>query len=233
MNMHERTPYKTSSSLVDRIKNLTDRIGRSIDDTYEPWVENGWPLGKVLGLRELHFQHTGKVAGIQDGSRVLEVGAGQSLYRTYANNVGEKGLFVAIDINKRIQAHAMKYDDSLNQPVGNESPIRHDRVRLAVASAYELPFPDQSFDMVMANNFLGAKWYAQEVFRVLKPGGFILSSWDELLLYPTITTIQKKIFEVARFENIRVFPGMPGYVIPFLWNWYFSAQKPVLFDHSP
>jgi ubiquinone/menaquinone biosynthesis C-methylase UbiE len=110
---------------------------------------------------------------IQPGEKILEVGSGNlPYYRLYANRVGEHGLFVAIDLDPKIQKRARKILYFFNQPI-EASPISH-----AAADVHQLPFTDNFFNAFVARNLLYTPEYYKEAYRILKPGGRLLSTFS-------------------------------------------------------
>jgi ubiquinone/menaquinone biosynthesis C-methylase UbiE len=108
-------------------------------------------------------------SGIRPGMRVLEVGCGSGSYTTFiARAVGQDGEVCALDIQPQMLA---QIDRKLNLP--ENSDIRN--IRLYEGSAHELPFDDDTFDVVYFITVLqeipepGRALH--EAHRVLKPGG--------------------------------------------------------------
>lgn len=192
------------------------------------WSEFGWPIGSLIfQLRPLHHWLIGHVAKIEQGQRVLEIGAGYPLYKLYADKVGKDGLFAAIDINQGIQRRAKKIcywiDNFFKKDSGDHREVAH-----AVADATKLPFEDNSFDTVIASNFTGGDANYGEVYRTLKPGGRVIYTWNEVLLVPIVTAEQANICKKIGFERVKIRPGTPGSIVPWVaWNWYMEATKPI------
>jgi ubiquinone/menaquinone biosynthesis C-methylase UbiE len=117
-----------------------------------------------------------------DGLRGLDIGCGEG------NNtrlVAQRGAtLVAVDIALRFIRHA--------RDVENEEPLR---ISYLAASGTALPFADESFDFAVAFMSLmdmpNHDEAAREVYRVLKPGGFLQLS----ILYPCFAT--------PRFRSVR------------------------------
>lgn len=108
--------------------------------------------------------------------RVLDAGCGTGLWLAdlYARGHGEK-LLAGVDVSELMVADARRRLAATVRP--------ETTVDLRICSATELPFPDASFDMVMANamvKHLDDEPFARflgEARRVLAPGGR-LSVWD-------------------------------------------------------
>ncbi len=106
------------------------------------------------------------------GHSVLDIGCGGGFL---SNELGMKGLDVTgVDLS----------------PMSLEVAANHDRsgkVKYQVADAYQLPFADETFDVVTAMDFLehveDPKKVILEASRVLKPGGiFIFHTFNRNIL---------------------------------------------------
>ncbi len=105
-----------------------------------------------------------KLLGIEEGTRVLEVGCGTGGNACYlANKFGchITGIDIAEQMVKQAQLRAEEFDLS-------------DRVTFKVGDAYDLDFPDGSFDVVytiFVSQFLDPTKAYKEFYRVLVSGG--------------------------------------------------------------
>jgi SAM-dependent methyltransferase len=112
---------------------------------------------------------------IREGEAVLDIGCGAGVDSIIAAKlVGPSGAVTGIDLVPEMLARAGE----------NARLAGVDNVTFRVSSAEQLPFPDNSFDVVISNgvfNLVVDKVKALgEVFRVLKPGGrFMLA--DQVL----------------------------------------------------
>jgi SAM-dependent methyltransferase len=112
---------------------------------------------------------------IQKGEAVLDIGCGAGVDSIIAAKlVGPSGAVTGIDLVPEMLARAGE----------NARLAGVDNVTFRVSSAEQLPFPDNSFDLVISNgvfNLVVDKVKALgEVFRILKPGGrFMLA--DQVL----------------------------------------------------
>jgi len=126
-------------------------------------------------------------SGIEPGMQVLEVGCGSGGYTTYvAHAVGPEGKVYALDIQPEMLAQLRA---KLNRPEN----IALNNVELINHSAYTLPFPDGTLDLVymvtVFQEIPDRLRTLHEIWRVLKPGGFLAIS--ELLVdpdYPWLST---------------------------------------------
>lgn len=97
-----------------------------------------------------------------DGGVVLDSGCGECYYTALAaeaiRSAGKNAEVFGIDVSKDAVNAGAKRDRSL---------------RLAAASAYRLPFPDGSADLILD---LFAPFAEEEFARVLKPGGTVIKA---------------------------------------------------------
>jgi SAM-dependent methyltransferase/4-amino-4-deoxy-L-arabinose transferase-like glycosyltransferase len=117
-----------------------------------------------LLLRLLAEEGGGSVAG----RRVLDLGAGFGSLALYCAHLGAE--VIAVDPNQQRMQVALA--------IARQRGLS---LRVAVAHAQSLPFPDASFDLVLANNSLcyivdeGDHLAAlSEIHRVLRPGGWVV-----------------------------------------------------------
>jgi SAM-dependent methyltransferase len=108
-------------------------------------------------------------AGSIGGWRVLDLGAGFGALALYCAHLGAE--VVAVDPHEQRMGVAVAIAQRRNL-----------RVRALAAQAQELPLPDASFDLVVANNSLcyivdGAqrRIALREILRVLRPGGWFVT----------------------------------------------------------
>ncbi|MDR1668868.1 MAG: class I SAM-dependent methyltransferase [Oscillospiraceae bacterium] len=113
----------------------------------------GWNKERLFGLADL----TGKV--------VLDVGAGSG---RLAFAAAEKAAWVYASEPVGTLREFMR-DKIASEGIGN--------VRVMDGLVTELPFPDDTFDVVMSGHVFGEDWDAElaEYARVCKPGGWMLS----------------------------------------------------------
>lgn len=153
-------------------------------------------------------------SGIKKGMCVLDLGCGSGAFTTsVARTVGRKGKVYAVDIQdemlKQLEKKLSKFE---NEDIRN--------VKLVHASAHELPFENESLDLVfmvgVLNEILDRKKALSEIRRVLKSGGMLAVT--ELLPDPHYsrqsTTI--RMGEEAGFVVDKTFGNFFNYTVRFV-----------------
>jgi ubiquinone/menaquinone biosynthesis C-methylase UbiE len=148
---------------------------------YKPTIEDAIEIG---GIETLHpggmalTKRTAELAGLREGLNVLDVSSGrgtQSLYYAKEFNVDIVGIDIDEDMVKTASQEAIKN--------GLEKQVIFQK-----GDSQQLPFQDNSFDVVINECAVGIPDDSQEVLnemvRVVKPGGSIViheSTWKKKL----------------------------------------------------
>ncbi len=181
--------------------------------TKDVWDEYIWPSAYgVFFLRPAHFLTVKRAAKIEDGESVLEIGAGYPFYKVYSGDVGNQGHFVSVDSNPTIQKRSRNL-----LPNGKE--------HIVTADANSLPFEDESFDVVIANNFNGpdGKWSSlKETVGILKPQGRFISTFMEPAMIPIVSYLESRRLKTLGLQNVRLRPGIQLVVGGY---WFVFAEK--------
>lgn len=125
-------------------------------------------LGRLLGVPSLHrlLLDLAGLSGLSEGARVLEVGCGTGNLTIMAKRLHPDLDVVGVDPDPLALARAVRKARGLS--------ISFDQ-----GYAQSLPYPDASFDRVLSALMLhhldgeARERMAQEVFRVLRPGGAV------------------------------------------------------------
>ncbi len=132
-------------------------IGRFLDSNVRRWMQSPDKLIERSGIRP--------------GMMVVEIGCGSGAFTTFtARVVGERGKVYAVDIQPEMLAQLKrKLSKMENRDITN--------IEIKEASAYELPFEDESLDLVYMVTVLmeipDRSRALQEIKRILKPGGIL------------------------------------------------------------
>ena len=151
-----------------------------------------WMANMIDNPMRRKIQPPGETAlrhGIKPSMRVLEVGPGNGTYTLGAAHViGPEGELVTIDIEP-------KMIDRVHQRIEAEGIAN---IEARVANVYDLPFGDQSFDLIymiaVINEIPDIPRALAEFHRVLKPAGTLVFS--ELFMdpdYPRAATLTQKV----------------------------------------
>lgn len=133
-------------------------------------------------------QATSVWANLPVGAFVVDVGCGTgAATRSAAERVGSTGRLVGIDVNAGMIAIAQSLSPALGAPI---EWMEH--------SAYRLPIPDQSVDVVLCAQtlqFLDQRPQAlAEMYRVIKPDGHVaLSLWCDIQANPYFHTLVEAV----------------------------------------
>jgi ubiquinone/menaquinone biosynthesis C-methylase UbiE len=130
-------------------------------------------MANTVGLKVLHpggYQSTNELCStfeIKKDTHVLDVACG----------TGTTSLYLADKYDCRVTGFDIS-DDLIN--IANKSLEENDRngrIKFEVANAFEIPYPDNTFDVVISQAFfilIDEKEKAlKEIARVLKPGGYL------------------------------------------------------------
>jgi 2-polyprenyl-3-methyl-5-hydroxy-6-metoxy-1,4-benzoquinol methylase len=202
---------------------------------------NVWDWDKPAGARRWARRVEMLTGGLKPGLTVLELGCGTGYFTKELAKTGSR--ITAIDISPDLLALARE-------------TVARDNVTFKVENAYAMSFGDASFDAVIGISVLHHLEVDRglaEVFRVLKPGGYIRFS-EPNMMNPQIA-VQKNVPAVKRrlgdspdetaffrwgltrqlarhgFENVRVqpfdflHPSLPGPLVPALERFCLALER--------
>lgn len=184
-------------------------IWKKINCTCAPKCDLFSFMATEMGVSVLHpagysaTQQIGNYLQLNEKSKVLDVACGVGttsnyLYKKY------KSLITGIDIDENFIEIANKNNNNT-------------KINYLVADTLHLPFPDNSFDAVIAQAFLilidDHSKALKEIFRVLKPSGYFGSlelSWNKIpndtvykdLLRKTCTSFIPRIKEYQAWQEL-------------------------------
>ncbi len=174
----------------------SDGVGQDGQDLLIMMLDQQAELPSVQRMRAWAAQ----VLAVSPGERALDIGSGTgSEVLALAKAVGPSGTAVGVDPNPAMVAAAS------SRAVGSTA-------RFVQGSAYELPFPDDTFDAVRCERVFqhldDPHAATVEIARVLRPGGraiLIDSDWDTAIMHPISPEISGALSaaQAARTPNRR------------------------------
>ncbi len=181
-------------ALVEATHPTEDKVQR-----YYTWRASNYDAGASFEIE--HHAEAVRLAGIQEGQRVLDVACGTGRGTVgLAQVVGTEGRVDALDLTEAMldQARAKLRQLGLS-----------DRVHFKQGNAKQLPYPDATFDLVY-NGYMfdlipleGFAPILQEFKRVLKPGGKLV------LVNMSKPSTQKTFYETVYEKGWAVMPCRP------------------------
>jgi len=152
-------------------------------------ISNDWErmINNVETQKRLRVIFEELLAGVPlKGKRFLDVGCGLGYFSQRAANLGAK--VIGVDIGKKLIEKAKQ---------------RVPKGKFFIASASDLPFKNESFDIVLCTEVIehvdNQRKVLSEIFRVLKKGG--------VFAITTPNRIYRPIFEFLGLVGIRPYNG--------------------------
>ncbi len=172
----------------------------------------GWrfilPMVGLFEARPLYHRAIGQVAAIQEGEKVLEMGAGYPLWRFYSRKTGEQGLFISLDIDPFIQKASRRICRMIDLFLRRET-----REWFFVADGNKPPFQAETFDLVFVQSYGGGPEVLNQSLPLLKPGGrLIVSEISGPAIKGALRRCEKIGFEEMESRRLGL-------------NWYLIARK--------
>lgn len=194
----------------DKLSTLTKDYGvqvkkRNIDCYTNIGMEGWWGENNLhQGLHDMNPIRGGFVVAllkqyqISNDPQIIEVGCGGGIFCEYIAKQGYDVL--AVDLSPGAISVAREH------ALINKLAIRYE-----IASVYQLPFADESFDIVMSSDFLehieDLETAIYEMSRILKPNG--------LFIFDTISRNEKSVQTFMSLESQGIIPA--GTHDPFLF----------------
>lgn len=154
---------------------LTPEAAQGYEQFFVPAIFDQWPPRII------------EAAAIEEGDNVLEVGCGTGvLAREVIKQVGEGGSVTGLDLSESMLGVAREICPAVDFRQGN---------------AMELPFEDETYDVVIASFVLmfvpEPATAIRELWRVLKPNGrFVVAVWEALDQNP----VYSGLVDIARLR---------------------------------
>ena len=167
-----------------------------------------------FGIHRLWKRYTIDSSGVRTGMKVLDIAGGTGdLTAQFSKRVGPTGEVVLADINDAMLE--VGRDKLRNRGiVGN--------VRYVQANAEELPFADDSFDIITIafglRNVTDKQKALESMFRVLKPGG-------RLLVLEFSKPVQPLLNQAYDFYSFNVLPKMGQLVAGDAESYQYLAES--------
>ncbi len=156
-------------------------------------------------------------SGLRENCRVLELGCGNgALWLENMEKIPTDASITLSDISEGLlEETRLKILEAAYKAQPSSSTIS-DIFTFVPCDCREIPFPDASFDIVIANHLLfyveDREPVYQEILRVLKPGGRLIASTygpkhmieiTDLVqdFHPGITLAEKELFEIFGLQN--------------------------------
>ena len=173
---------------------------------YYSWRASNYDAG--TGFEVEHHAEALRLANTQEGQHILDVACGTGRGTVgLAQAVGVTGRVDALDLSEAMLEQARKKIEKLQLS---------DRVHFKQGNAKELPYPDETFDLVY-NGYMfdliplgGFLPILKEMARVLKPGGKLV------LVNMSKPDNRKTFFERIYEMGWAVMPCRPVLMSPFL-----------------
>jgi demethylmenaquinone methyltransferase/2-methoxy-6-polyprenyl-1,4-benzoquinol methylase len=190
-------------------QNLVANVFNSVAQKYD--VMNDF---MSFGIHRLWKRYTIDSSGVRTGMKVLDIAGGTGdLTAQFSKRVGPTGEVVLADINDAMLE--VGRDKLRNRGiVGN--------VRYVQANAEELPFADDSFDIITIafglRNVTDKQKALESMFRVLKPGG-------RLLVLEFSKPVQPLLNQAYDFYSFNVLPKMGQMVAGDAESYQYLAES--------
>ncbi len=154
---------QVSRSATGKFNYPTGREG-AIQQGYDPAIIQSMPDELIESF--CGVGNPFRLGAIKPGETILDVGCGAGFDLIVASNlVGRDGKVCGIDLTPQMAEKARR---NLNQYGAHNHDIR-------VAGAESIPYPDNTFDVVISNGVLNLSPLKEkcfrEIYRVLKPDG--------------------------------------------------------------
>lgn len=170
------SPLQEQLAVASHYDKVWAESGQTIGESWETW-----PFFQMSpGAHRYGLEALGKLAG----KRVLDLGCGAGYSAVELAQAG--AIVTAVDLSAQALAATKTRAEGTRVA---------ERVATVRSSVEQLPFADETFDLVFAQNFLmhvSTKAVGAEAWRVLKPGGKAV--FIEPLAYHPLVRLYRKLF---------------------------------------
>ena len=223
-----------NSNIVESTHPAVEQVTR-----YYSWRASNYDAGTAFEVE--HHAEALRLAKIQEGQHILDVACGTGRGTVgLAQAVGDSGRVEALDLSEEMLEQARVKIEKLGLT---------DRVHFKQGNARELPYPDETFDLVY-NGYMfdlipldGFMPILKEMARVLRPGGKLVlvnmskpdgrTTFFERIykmgwaVMPCRPVLMSPYLEPAGFMNVqRLYRPTRGGIVSLLWGQEIvTAQK--------
>ena len=173
-----------TSTLIKNIQQFYDNSSSLWEQAWGEHMHHGYygPVGKLKKNRRqaqidmieelLHWVSASEASSLWPPTSILDVGCG----------IGGSTLYLAEKFNATATGITLSPVQTTRAKERSESANLSQRTNFIVADALEMPFADESYDLVWSlesgEHMPNKQKFLQECYRVLKPGGtIIMATW--------------------------------------------------------
>lgn len=187
--------------------------------TYDEWCKT--PLGQLVDRMEKQMMV--QLANPKQGEKALDLGCGTGIYTFLLSEMG-------------VEATGIDISTAMLEAAKQKVLQKKQQVDFILGDIQDLPFPDQSFDLVISNIVLefveSPKKVISEALRVLKPNGRLIigfigkdSDWARIYQKQGKEKLDS-VFANAHFYNAAQIQELSGRrPIRFRFGLYFSPTE--------
>lgn len=169
-----------------------------------PTSKGGYTQGYSEAVLRSHASRTAETSAafllphLKPNARILDIGCGPGTITTSLAKYISDGSIIGTDASAEVVSEAQKRLELLKLEAISESEMTAlNRCSFQVASVFELPFADDSFDVVYCHQVLmhlpRPVHALKEMRRVCKPGGLVAAreaDFGDAILYPSTETFK-------------------------------------------
>jgi SAM-dependent methyltransferase len=167
----------------------------------------GHVIARIMALETATLNRRAlELLGIDEASRVLEVGFGHGHTLARAAELAPHGFVAGIDISQAMVEMAQTF---------NRDSIGKGLIEVRQASCDQIPYPDQSFDRIFAVHTLYF-WndplaHLREIRRVCREGGRLLLAFGPKEDARAVAAFPESVYRFYSVDELRNFLSMAGF----------------------